>query len=60
MTVNLSVKDGIIQECTIEGPCVLAEYAKKFSGLRHMPEDISSIFREGKVIMNDDELFNFF
>jgi lipoate-protein ligase A len=60
LTVNLSVKDGIIQECIIEGPGMLAGYAKKFPGLRHMPKDISSIFREGKVILNDDELFNFF
>jgi lipoyltransferase and lipoate-protein ligase len=60
MTVHLSVKDGIIQECIIEGSGMIAVYAKKLEGYRHMPEDISSIFREDKVFQNDDELFNFF
>jgi len=60
LTIHLSVKDGIIQECIIEEPGMLSEYAKKIAGSRHMPEDISSIFREGKVFLNDDELFNFF
>jgi len=60
ITVHLSVKDGIIQECIIEGPDMIAEYAKKFAGSRHMPEDLSSIFKAGEIILNDDELFNFF
>jgi lipoate---protein ligase len=60
ITVHLSVKNGIVQECIIEGSGMVAEYAKKLEGSRHMPEDILSIFREGKVFLNDDELFNFF
>jgi lipoate---protein ligase len=58
--VHLSVKDGIIQECIINGAGRLAEYAKKLEGCRHMPGDISSIFGKDKVFQNDDELFNFF
>jgi lipoate-protein ligase A len=60
VTVHLSVNDGIIQECIIAGSDVLAGYAEKLAGSRHMPEDISAIFREGKVFLNNGELFNFF
>jgi lipoate---protein ligase len=58
--VHFSVKDGIIQECVIEGSDLLSQYAKKLAGLRHMPLDILSVFKEEKVFLNDDELFNFF
>ena len=55
----LSVKNGIIQECTIEGSDLFARFAGKLIGCRHMPEDISSIFKT-EVLLNDDELFVFF
>jgi lipoate-protein ligase A len=55
----LSVKNGIIQECTIEGSDLFARFAGKLTGCRHMPEDISSVFRT-EVLLNDDELFDFF
>jgi lipoate---protein ligase len=60
ITVHLSVNDGVIQGCIIEGPGIISEYAKKLEGCRHMPDDILPIFRESKVFLNDDELFNFF
>ena len=59
INLMLSVKDGIIKECTIEGSDAFAGFAKKLSGFRHMPEDISSIFKTD-VILTDDELFEFF
>jgi lipoate---protein ligase len=55
----LSVKNGIIQECTIEGSDLIARFAGKLTGCRHMPEDISSIFNT-EILLNDDELFDFF
>jgi lipoate-protein ligase A len=55
----LSVKNGIIQECTIEGSDLFARFAGKLTGCRHMPEDISSVFNT-EILLNDDELFVFF
>jgi lipoate---protein ligase len=57
--VHLSVKDGIIQECIIEGSDLLAGFAKQLIGCRHMPQDILSVFKEGETNLND-ELFKFF
>ena len=40
----LFVKDGIIQECRIEGSDLMSEAAKKLIGCRHMVEDIKEVF----------------
>ena len=57
--LTLSVKNGIIQECIIEGSDVFAGLAKKLTGCRHMPEDLSLVFKT-EVFLSDDEVFDFF
>jgi lipoate---protein ligase len=59
VSLMLSVKSGIIEECNIKGPDELSGIAGKLVGCRHMPDDILSLFKTG-VLLNDDELFEFF
>jgi lipoate-protein ligase A len=59
VSLTLTVKNGIIEECNIKGSEDLLGFAPKLTGCRHMPEDITSVF-ETEVILNDDELFDFF
>lgn len=59
ISLILSVKNGLIEECNIKGPDELTGFARKLIGCRHMPEDILSVFKTG-VLLNDDELFDFF
>jgi lipoate-protein ligase A len=59
ISLALSVKDGIIVECIIEGSDMFAEFIRKLKGCRHMPGDLSSTFKK-EVLLNVDELFDFF
>lgn len=57
---SLSVKDGIIIKCTIEGSEKMAYLAKKLATCRHMVSDMQMVFNEGKVNITEEEIFNFF
>ncbi|MGD0340794.1 MAG: lipoate--protein ligase [Bacteroidales bacterium] len=60
VNIHLTVSDGVIQECIIEGSELMNGVARKLAGCRHMPRDLSSVLRKEKVFLNDDELFTFF
>jgi len=59
-TCKISVREGIIRECAIEGPEEIAEAAKKLSGCRHMPEEMLRIFHKGKIEISEPDIFKFF
>ena len=54
------VKNGIIRECEIEGSEEMIAAAGKLIGCRHMVKDILDLFRQEKIKINDDDVFNFF
>ncbi len=47
---SLLVKDGVINECKIEGSEIVAPIAEKLTGCRHMVADTKEIFKTGKII----------
>jgi lipoate---protein ligase len=57
---SLSVKDGIVVKCTIEGSEKMELFAKKLTGCRHMVGDIQMVFKEEKINILEEEIFNFF
>jgi len=57
---SLFIKEGIIVECTIEGSIKMLRASKKLIGCRHMVDELSEIFREENIILNEKEIFNFF
>lgn len=59
-TCRISVKDGIIRECEIEGSGPLAKAGIKITGARHMPEDMLRIFDKEKVNIQRSDIFKFF
>ena len=59
-TCRISVKDGIIRECEIEGSGPLAKAGIKITGARHMPEDMLRIFHQEKIKISWSDIFKFF
>ena len=57
---RLLVKEGFITECKIEGSEEMARIAEKLVGCRHMINEILGIFRHEKIVINDNNVFNFF
>ena len=57
---RLSVRDGIIKECEIEGDEKIAEAAKKLPGCKHMPEEMLRIFHQEKIEISEPDIFKFF
>ena len=57
---KLFVKEGIIQECEIEGSDMGGVLAKKLIGCRHMIHDLDSILQEEKSLFPDIDVFKFF
>jgi lipoate-protein ligase A len=57
---RLFIKDGIIQESTIEGSDQMKITSKKLTGRRHMVNDLSEFFRKENVFLTKEEIFNFF
>jgi lipoate---protein ligase len=55
---KLTVKDGIIRECILEGDGRLAGIPSKLIGCRHMVDDMKNIFDKENI--TDIEIFNFF
>jgi lipoate---protein ligase len=60
ITCRLSVKEGIIRECLIEGSSEMVNAGKKMTGCRHMPDDLRKVFREENFPISENEVFNFF
>jgi lipoate-protein ligase A len=59
-TCRISVRDGIIRECEIEGSEEIAEAAKRLIGCRHMPEEMLRIIHQEKIEMSEPDIFKFF
>jgi lipoate---protein ligase len=57
---SLSVKDGIIVKCTIEGSEKMEDFAKKLTGCRHMVSDMQMVIKEEEINILEEEIFNFF
>jgi hypothetical protein len=54
------IKEGIINECSIEGSDQMMRISKKINGCRHMIGDLSDIFRKENLPLTGDEIYNFF
>jgi lipoate-protein ligase A len=57
---SISVRDGIITGCTIEGSIVMNNLETKLIGCRHMVNDLLELFRQQNITLKDDEIYNFF
>jgi lipoate-protein ligase A len=57
---RLTVKDGIIWECNIEGNEKMKAAGKKLIGCRHMYSDVLKKFRSENILVTEDEVFKFF
>jgi lipoate-protein ligase A len=57
---RLFVKDGIIQECEIEGSGEMSASGVKLISCRHMPEDLRKVFLKENILILPSEIFKFF
>jgi lipoate-protein ligase A len=57
---NLSIKEGIIWKCTIEGSDQIMSAAKRLIGCRHKVSDFMNAFKEENILITDQEIYNFF
>ena len=57
---RLMVKEGIIQECVIEGSELMADAGKKLIGTPHMVADLKRIFYENNIPLDYSDIYNFF
>jgi hypothetical protein len=55
---RMTVKEGRISECVLEGHPGLEVIAEKLIGIRHMVDDLKDIFRKGDI--RDMDIFTFF
>jgi lipoate---protein ligase len=58
--IALTVKDGIIVNCLIEGTDRLIKAAGSLTGCRHMVSDIINVFSRGNINITKEEIFYFF
>jgi lipoate-protein ligase A len=57
---RLMVKDGIINQCKIEGSDRMRQAADKLTGCRHMIEDMLKILEGEQILYRESDIFNFF
>lgn len=57
---RISVKEGIIRNCVIEGREVLNAVSGKLTGCRHMPAEMLQIFRNENIPLSGTDIFRFF
>jgi lipoate-protein ligase A len=57
---SMFVKEGIINECLIEGSDKMLRISKKITGSRHMVNELSDIFTKENLTLAGDEIYNFF
>ena len=57
---SMYVNDGIIWECSVNGPPGLASAAKKLIGCRHMVEDIWKVLLNENIREDELDVFEFF
>ena len=58
--LKLFVRDGIVWECSISGSKEMESAVKKIIGCRHIYDDLSELFRNEKIPLSEEELWNFF
>ncbi|MBW6500943.1 MAG: lipoate--protein ligase family protein [Bacteroidales bacterium] len=59
-TCRLSVRNGIIEESEIEGSELMSDVAKRLAGCRHMVDELGKAFHENGIILDNNEIYNFF
>ncbi|HBE40463.1 MAG TPA: lipoate--protein ligase [Bacteroidales bacterium] len=57
---SMSVAEGIIRECDIEGSGEITRIGKSLSGCRHMPGDMMKIFLDHNIPVSESDIFKFF
>ncbi len=57
---NISVRNGIIEECQIRGHQAFERVGKKFEGYRHMTEDMKEIIEKEGSLFSGFDIYNFF
>ena len=57
---SLFIIDGIIRESTITGSEKISSASKKLIGCRHMVDNIRDFFRNENIVLNEEEIYNFF
>ena len=57
---KLSVREGVIRYCEIEGYEVMAEAGKKLTGCRHMVHDMLKVLHQEIIFFADEEIYVFF
>ena len=57
---RISVKEGIIRNCVIEGMEELNAVSGKLTGCRHMPAEMLQIFRNENIPLSVTDIFRFF
>lgn len=60
IVVRLNVKEGLIEQFTIEGDAGLEDLARGLAGCRHMPADIRNYFEKNELSLADNQVFSFF
>jgi lipoate-protein ligase A len=59
-TCRLSVKDGIIRKCEINGSDEMVAAWQKLIGCRHMVSELLEVLQKGNFSIQYNEIFNFF
>jgi lipoate---protein ligase len=59
-TCNLSVKDGIIQKCTIEENSHMLSVSEKLIGCRHMVDNMLKVIENEPFFKTKEDIYNFF
>jgi lipoate-protein ligase A len=60
VTCKLSVKDGLVRDCVMEGSAKLRSISGKLIGCRHMVDDFGGLFAKENLPVSENEIFNFF
>jgi len=58
--VNLFVKDGIVQDCKVDGPQDLREILVRVNGCRHMVDDIQQVIGKENLMKYGIDIFHLF
>jgi lipoate-protein ligase A len=59
-TCRFFVRNGVIQESEIEGSELLSDASNKLVGSRHMIDELGKAFHENGIILDNNEIYNFF
>jgi lipoate---protein ligase len=56
----LHIKEGIVNNCTIDGSDRMKSVSEKLRGERHMVADFFNLFEKENIKISEEEIFNFF